>query len=185
MVFSHVRLLRWPRLLVPALVFLGLSLPAPTAAQVFRDSPPLISLGVGAFDVIQQDDMAADFRLEYRHNKGLWIFKPWIGAEVTTDGALYGVGGIHSDFHLGNHVVVSPSFGIGAYYKGSGLDLGSVLEFRSQLEIAYRFDDESRLGVAISHLSNASVSDRNPGTEIATVYYSIPLGKIFPGSGGN
>jgi hypothetical protein len=33
------------------------------------------------------------------------------------------------------------------------------------------------LGVAISHLSNAGIGDRNPGTEIATLYYSLPLGK--------
>ena len=31
-------------------------------------------------------DLAADFRLEYRHKK-LWFFKPWVGIEFTSDGA--------------------------------------------------------------------------------------------------
>jgi hypothetical protein len=43
------------------------------------------------------------------------------------------------------------------------------------LELAYRFDNRSRLGLAVSHYSNASIGDTNPGTETATVYYSIPL----------
>ena len=43
--------------------------------------------------------------------------------------------------------------------QGDGLDLGYGLEFRSQLEIAYRFDNRSRLGVAVSHMSNASWVD--------------------------
>lgn len=170
------------RMLLAGLVFFGLSLPASSKAQVFQDAPPLISLGVGAYDVFQQDDLAADFRLEYRHNKGLWIFRPWVGAEVTSDGAFYGVVGFHSDFHLGDRVVLSPSFGVGAYYEGAGLDLGSVVEFRSQLEIAYRSNNQSRLGVALSHISNAGIGDRNPGTEIATLYYSMPIGTILPAS---
>ena len=53
------------------------------------------------------------------------------------------------------------------------------MEFRSQLEIAYRFDDRSRLGLAISHYSNASLGDTNPGTESAMIYYSVPLDKLF------
>jgi len=165
------------RIVLSGLAFVGLSLPQPSSAQILQDAPRLLSLGVGAFDVIQGDDMAADFRVEYRHNKGLWFFRPWVSGEVTSDGALYGAAGFHSDFHLGSRIVVTPSFGVGAYYEGAGLDLGSVIEFRSQLEVAYRFDDQSRLGVAISHLSNAGIGDRNPGTEIATLYYSLPLGK--------
>ena len=149
-------------------------------AQDAGQDPSFVSLGVGVYDVIEGADRAADFRLEYRHRKGLWIFKPWAGIEATSDGAFYGVVGFYSDFYFGRRIVVSPSVGTGAYHDGGGLDLGSVFEIRSQLEIAYRFNDRSRLGVAVSHISNASVSDRNPGTEIVTVYYSLPLGAILP-----
>ena len=76
--------------------------------------------------------------------------------------------------------MVTPSFAPGFYDQGdSTLDLGHELEFRSQIEFAYRFDNRSRLGVAVSHYSNASIGDENPGTESAILYYSIPLNVIL------
>lgn len=149
--------------------------PSSALAQTAELEPSLISLGVGAYDVVEGLDRAVDFRLEYRHANGLWIFKPWVGIEETSDGAFYGVVGFMSDFYLGRRIVVSPSFGAGAYHDGDGLDLGGVLELRSQLEIAYRFDNHTRLGVAMSHISNAGTGSRNPGTEVVTVYFSIPI----------
>jgi len=46
------------------------------------------------------------------------------------------------------------------------------------LEVAYRFDDRSRLGLSISHYSNAGLGDDNPGTESLMLNYSVPLKKI-------
>ena len=143
------------------------------------DDPAFITLGIGGYDVFQNDDEAVDFRLEYRGEK-LWVFKPWAGIEATSDGAVYGLAGVLVDLYFGRRIVLTPSFGAGAYHDGSGKDLGSVIEFRSQVELAYRFNDRSRLGVAVSHISNASIGDDNPGTEIVTLYYSIPFEKVFP-----
>ena len=155
---------------------LVLATAAGRAGPAVADDPPFLAFGVGAFDILD-DETAADFRVEYRHDQKLWIFKPWAGIEATSDGAVYGVGGILVDVFLGRRLVITPSFGVGAYADGGGKDLGSVLEFRSQVETAYRFDDRSRLGVASGHISNASIGDDNPGTEILTFYYSIPLGR--------
>lgn len=150
---------------------------AQTAAQ--SDDPAFVTLGMGMYDATQGDQTAADFRLEYRHTK-VWIFKPWAGIEATSDGAVYGAAGILLDLYFGRRIVVTPSFGAGLYHDGGGKELGFPLEFRSQIEIAYRFNDRSRLGVAIGHISNASLGDDNPGTEIINVYYSIPFEKVFP-----
>ena len=71
-----------------------------------------------------------------------------------------------------------PSFiTIGAgYFEGNGKDLGHVFEIRSALEVAYRFDDRSRLGVMFYHISNAGLGDdKNPGAEALTLSYSFPL----------
>ena len=152
--------------------------PGPAAA----DDPAFVVLGGGLYDATQGDDQAADFRLEYRHNEKLWIFKPWAGIEATTDGAVYGLAGVLVDLFFGRRLVVTPSFGAGAYHDGSGKELGSIIEFRSQIEIGYRFNDRSRLSLALSHISNASIGDDNPGTEIVTLYYSIPFEKVFPSS---
>ena len=144
------------------------------------EDPAFVTIGGGVYDATQRDKVAADFRLEYRHNK-VWVFKPWVGVEATSDGAVYGLAGILVDLFFGRRIVVTPSFGAGLYHDGGGKDLGGPLEFRSQIEIAYRFNDRSRLGIAFGHISNAGLfSDDNPGTEVLNVYYSIPFEKVFP-----
>ncbi len=152
---------------------------APGRARADADDPAFVSLGLGYYDINRQTNEAVDFRLEYRHGEKLWIFKPWVGIEGTSDGAVYGAGGILVDVFFGRRVVVTGSFGAGYYEEGGGKDLGHEIEFRSQIEIAYRFDDRSRLGLAFSHISNASIGDSNPGVEILNVYYSIPLTRLL------
>ncbi|MDF1790470.1 MAG: acyloxyacyl hydrolase [Thalassobaculaceae bacterium] len=162
-----------------SLVLGALGHSGPAHAQDIGADPAFLSFGVGVFDIVENTDRAGDFRVEYRHGDGLWIFKPWIGLEVTTDGGVFANGGVLTDFYFGRRVVVTPSIGVGAYRNGGGLDMGNTFEIRSQLEVAYRFDDRSRLGLAFSHISNAWTGDENPGSEILTVYYSVPLDRLF------
>jgi hypothetical protein len=148
-------------------------------AQADETEPALLALGLGYYDINLRDDEAADFRLEYRSDLALWIVKPWAGLEVTSDGAVYGLGGLLADIALGPRVRLTPSLGVGAYHDGGGKDLGHTVEFRSQIELAYRFEGGQRLGLAFGHISNASLGDDNPGTEILTLYYMIPLESLF------
>ncbi len=148
-------------------------------ARADEDDPAFISLGAGYFDAYHRDDGAADFRIEYRHGEKFLFLKPWAGIEATSDGSLWGGAGVLLDVYFGRRLVVTGSIGAGGYAEGGGKDLGHEIEFRSQAEIAYRFDDRSRLGLAVSHISNASIGDDNPGVEILNVYYSIPLERIF------
>ena len=150
-----------------------------TTGPARAEDPAFVTIGIGGYDATQRDDQAIDFRLEYRHKK-VWLFKPWAGVEATSDGAVYGVAGLLIDIFFGRRIVFTPSFGAGLYHDGGGKDLGSAIEFRSQVELAYRFNDRSRLGIALGHISNAGIGDRNPGTEIINVYYSIPFEKVFP-----
>ncbi len=151
------------------------SLGAAAPARADGDDPSFLVFGLGYYDMNKQDDTAVDFRLEYRHGEKFWIFKPWVGVEGTSDGAFYGAAGVLVDVYFGTRVVLTPSFGAGLYANGSGKDLGHAVEFRSQIELSYRFDDRSRLGLAFSHISNASIADENPGVEVLNLYYSLPL----------
>lgn len=140
--------------------------------------PSFVTFTAGYHDVNDDHD-AFEGRVEYRHGQKFWIFKPLIGVMGTSDGALYGYAGVLVDLYLGRRWVLTPSFAPGAYHKGDdGKDLGGALEFKSQLELSYRFDNRSRLGIGISHMSNASLYDRNPGTETAFITYSLPLGGV-------
>jgi len=143
-----------------------------------EDDPWFLSVGVGAYDFNRQKEQGAEFRAELRSDYKLWIFKPFAAAAYTSTQQGFIGAGVLVDLYFGNRVVVTPSFAPHYYWGGNNkLDLDYPLEFRSQLEVAYRFDNRSRLGVAISHYSNASLGDTNPGTETAAVYYSIPLGR--------
>ena len=153
------------------------SLGAPARAD--GGDPSYLVFGAGYFDVNGQDDEAVDFRLEYRHGEKFWIFKPWAGIEATSDGAFYGAVGVLVDFDIGERVVLTPSFGVGYYEAGNGKDLGHEIEFRSQIELWYRLDNRARLGLAFSHISNASLGDENPGVEILNVYYALPLDSLL------
>src|SRR3546814_14879682 len=57
-----------------------------TAQVSLNETPAVISVGTGWYDLIHQDDEAVDFRLEYRHGEDFLYLKPWSGLEVTTDG---------------------------------------------------------------------------------------------------
>jgi hypothetical protein len=144
----------------------------PASAQ----EPSFLAVGVGAFDAFDDDWRAAQFDVQYRPHLKLWIFQPMIGANVTTDESAYVYAGLSLDIYFGNRIVLRPNVAAGAYRRGDGKDIGGTLEFRSAAEIAYRFDDRSRLGLEISHRSNADIHDRNPGEESLTLFYHIPFG---------
>ena len=153
------------------------------AAAVFTpsasaDDPSFLTVGVGWYD-FNDNKQAVDLRVEYRPEvKYFGFVKPWLGVEVTSDVAAYGVVGVLTDIFFGRRLVLTPSFGAGVYTDGDGKDFGSAIEFRSQLELGYRFDDRSRVSVAVSHISNAHLTKQNPGTEVATIYYHIPLDRF-------
>ena len=146
--------------------------PGPTVAE--EGDPIFFTLAAGYYDINDNMD-AVEFRAEVRARDKIWIFKPLGGVMVSSDGALYGFGGVLVDFYLGRRFVFTPSFAAGLYEDGDGKDLGHAVEFRSSVELAYRFNDRSRLGMSFYHLSNAGLSDNNPGTEVLSLNYSIPF----------
>ena len=142
--------------------------------------PDFLTLSLGWFDFNRQKDPGAEFRIEYRSNKKLWQFKPFFMLSGASNAMTFAGAGVLMDAYIGRRWVITPSFAP-TLWRGAtdDLDLGHVVEFRSQLEVAYRFDDRSRIGLSISHYSNASLGDTNPGTESLMVNYSIPVHKIF------
>jgi len=162
------------RLTLSSLAFI-LCLSTPAFAQ---ESQNLLSFGVGTYDILDGDDRAADVRIEYRPGHTyFWSVKPWLGAEATTDGTLWGGGGFLADIDVNDKFYVTPMVGAGIYAQGSSdKDLGSPIEFRTQLEGGYKFDNGHRVGVAFGHMSNLGLDDQNPGSETLNLYYHLPVG---------
>jgi hypothetical protein len=160
-----------------ALMGLGLVLSWGSQARA-DDDPAFITFHAGGYDV-NDDETAGQFNLEYRSNWDDWYVKPFGGFMATTDAAYYGYGGFLLDIYFGDRVVFTPNVAVGLYADGDGKDLGSTIEFRSGVELAYRFDNRARLGVGFHHISNAHLSDDNPGTETLTLIFSLPLSDLF------
>ncbi|PHS76724.1 MAG: deacylase [Rhodospirillaceae bacterium] len=149
-----------------------------TFTPALADDPAFISFGAGTYDWNRQKDEGVELRVEYRHDKKFFgIFKPFVAVAATNSSSSFFVGaGVLADIYFGKRWVLTPSFAP-HYYNGGNtkLDLDYALEFRSQVELAYRFDDRSRMGMSVSHYSNASLGKTNPGTESALLYYSMPV----------
>jgi hypothetical protein len=133
----------------------------------------------GVFDAVTDDQPAVAFGAEYRAaGIVLWKLRPFAGAGLTSDQSLYGYGGIRLASHWGGHVVITPSFAIGAYSRGDGKDLGDppVLG-RFGIDLEYAFDRGLRVGLAYHHMSNGQVlgQSENPGTQIVGITVSAPL----------
>ncbi len=142
------------------------------------DDPSFIAFHVGGYDV-NDNETAGQLNIEYRSGWDEWYVKPFGGVMATTDAAIYGYAGFMLDIYFGRRIVFTPNVAVGLYSDGDGKDLGSVIEFRSGVELAYRFDSRARLGVAFHHISNASIEDINPGTETLTLVLSMPLDNLF------
>ena len=87
---------------------------------------------------------------------------PVTGGFLTENNAAYLYTGVQAEYGLGILKII-PSFTPGFYHDGNGKDLGSPLEFKSEIQIALDLSDTTQLGMSYNHISNASLGDKNPG----------------------
>ncbi len=150
--------------------------------------------GLGIYDVKfdgSKTEDALDFRYEFRSDKSIldigpeednfFFLKPFFGLELTSDSASYFLAGIYFEDNLGqlldnnkSRYYFTPSFGAGFYDDGSGKKMGNTIEFRTSLELSYELKNNNRIGISLSHISNANLGDKNPGAEIISISYHIP-----------
>jgi lipid A 3-O-deacylase len=137
---------------------------------------------IGAYDPVTHGKLAAAFNFEWQ--PGVQLFggrlQPLFGAMATSRGSLLGYGGIGTPVHLGKRIFLMPSFSVGAYKDGEGVDLGRTLAFRVGTELAYEFDDRSRLGLNIHAITNGESFNRRDRTEVISLVYTTPT-TLFSG----
>lgn len=155
------------------LFFLLLSL-KPLSLQSSETVTPYLVLGGGFTDAKRYS--GGVFQAEYLFLKCYFkLFKPEvIFISPRFESAFLGVG-IRAEIRIWQHILLNPSFIPGLYAKGKGKDLGFPLEFRSCMEAAYEFTNKVRLGVQVFHISNASLSCKNPGFNSLVAILAIPL----------
>ena len=137
-----------------------------------------ISFYTGTFDVIDKegDDKTTLFGIEHKNpslfrDTFLGKFKPVTGAFTTGKSSVYFYTGIEGQYGIGP-LKILPSFTPGYYEKGDGKDLGSVLEFKSEVKVGFDIFENSKLSYSYSHISNNDWGDTNPGTDNQQITFS-------------
>ena len=163
-------------------IFLLILLPisaysSPTVADEVINYDDMLSFSVGLADVNRKTNQATTFRIEFRNGEKIYKeLRPFYGMMITSDSSNYIYAGLLADIPLSDRIVFTPSFAPGYYDQGDGKDLGkSFPEFKSQIELSYKFDFGGRLGLSLDHISNASTGDTNPGIENLTLTFIRPL----------
>ena len=126
-----------------------------------------INFYTGMFDFSDHKQRASLIGIEHQnHNlyRDTLVGKisPVTGFFITENNASYIYTGIETNYKLGR-LNITPSFTPGLYAKGDGKDLGSVIEFKSDVQLSYDVGESMNLGMSYNHVSNASLGDKNPG----------------------
>lgn len=108
--------------------------------------------------------------------------RPWVAmSQPAADGSLHGMGGVLIDVPLGSFVF-TPSVGAGSLPRAgrTARETGSTVEFRSQLELGYEFENKSRFSLGYSRIdSPGSTPDSNgSANNIFGLYYRLPFGAL-------
>ena len=147
-------------------------------SAITDDTDTNISFYTGTFDVIDKegDDKTSLFGIEHKNpdlfrDTFLGKFKPVTGAFVTGKSSVYFYTGVEGQYDIGP-IKILPSFTPGYYEKGDGKDLGSILEFKSEIKVGVDLFENSKLSYSYSHISNNDWGDTNPGTDNQQITFS-------------
>jgi hypothetical protein len=136
--------------------------------------PTYLMVGVGGWEFDRSNLSKPELDLILRPAHSWWVIKPQLGVTVAGDGDVVAFAGPLVEYYVTPHLVGTVSTSIATWF-GSGFNLGSRVEFHSSGEVAWRFDDASRLGVGLFHTSNADLTKRNPGSDSLVLTYAIPI----------
>ena len=121
----------------------------------------------GMFDFSDDIQAAGVFGLQHQNddlfrNSFLGKLSPITGGFLTENNAFYLYTGAQAEYDLGLFTI-TPSFAPGYYNSGDGKDLGSALEFKSEIQMSLNLSNSTEFGMSYNHISNASLGDKNPG----------------------
>ncbi len=162
------------RSIFPFLLALGVACPLSAQDEEGDVQAGALRVGISYLDITGRHEDAPAMELGYRPERpALGPLSSDVGILVGWDGTLFGFVGTRLPLSPFDWLVLAPTFGAGLYRAGEGIELGSPVEFRSGLEVGLRFSGNSAILLNFYHLSNAGISDRNPGVEVLGLGYSL------------
>ena len=126
-----------------------------------------INIYTGMFDFSDNKQAAGVLGLQHQNdelfrNSFLGKLSPITGGFITENNAVYLYTGAQTEYDLGI-IKITPSFAPGYYNSGDAKDLGSPLEFKSEIQMSLDLSDSTEFGMSYNHVSNAQLGDKNPG----------------------
>lgn len=162
-------------------------LPPPVPESRTVDVQPdtsFFGLSVGLYDPFTHSGRTSTaFNAEWQPGvKIVGTLQPLFGAMATTRGALLGYAGVGVPFNITDHVFLMPSLSIGGYLPGGDYDLQRHIVERPGVELAYQFDDKSRLGLNFDVITNGKSFQARDRSEMVALTYTMPLSTFSGGS---
>lgn len=142
------------------------------ASNVMDGQRPEFVVALGSADIFDGSRYAG-LGIEYRYSPVWKKLKPIVGYSITREHDQYIYAGVRYFFDINDVWLFNPTFAVGLFDSGNGINLGGSVEFRSGFEFSRRISDSARLGIGFSHLSNSRIYKSNPGTE--TVEFSLAI----------
>ena len=126
-----------------------------------------LNIFTGMFDFSDVKQKAGLLGIQHQNDElfresFLGKLSPITGGFITENNATYLYTGVQAEYDLG-FLTITPSFAPGYYSYGDGKDLGSPLEFKSEVRVSFNLSDSTHLGMSYNHISNASLGTKNPG----------------------
>ena len=126
-----------------------------------------LNIFTGMFDFSDNKQASGFLGLQHQNDdlfreSFLGKISPITGGFLTEKSAFYLYTGAQAEYNLGLFTI-TPSFAPGYYSSGNGKDLGSALEFKSEVQMSLNLSDSTEFGMSYNHISNASLGDKNPG----------------------
>jgi hypothetical protein len=152
------------------LLFLG-----PMRARAER-VPASFAMATGQYGMRKESPHAVGIDLQLRPPFRWNLVRPNVGLLASADGGAFLYSGFVIEVPLPAGFQLNPGFAPGVVLAGTGY-LGSPVEFRSSIEVAFSAAEALRLGIGFSHISNAGLAKRNPGVEVLMFSITFAVGK--------
>ena len=149
------------------IVLISFSFLSIASAEEKKSLDTELNFFTGMFDFSDTKQASGTIGLQHQNedlfrNSFLGKLSPITGGFLTEKSAFYFYTGAQAEYDLG-FITITPSFAPGYYNSGDGKDLGSALEFKSEIQMSLNLNDSSKFGMSYNHISNGSLGDKNPG----------------------
>ncbi len=172
-----------------AVIFLGFAFATPARAEdaLAADTVPNWRLGSLAYSTTiptarseSLDELQQKYRLGAAPLPGLEPYaalKPWVSGASQPDGSLTSRGGVLVDIPVGSFTF-TPSIGAG-YISNSPRDVHTSIEFRSQVELGYQFENKSRVTLGYTRITGGADNTRTEPNSVIGFTYRLPIGSLW------